>query len=230
MFHHPQHLMPAFFSKPDLCLAHLGNPGWPKCHWSSCGKMGSRAGLEPTPEQGRLSSGMITEPAKWNHSSQEPSLGSFRADITSFQASSNRPEQHQAAKWAAIKQQRMESSLGVQSQTGTANITSLVPKLQQGAPRATPQLETLMVRQGICSITVQEAKERERNAGPGLWGHFTHLRTSKHEKKQSLPCWLPECRLCRDFISRRIINRLGILRRGKMQLMSISHPVGETSG
>lgn len=40
---------------------------------------------------------------------------------------------------------------------------------------------------------------------------------------------LPECRLCIDFISRRIINMLRVLRRGKTELMSITHSVGEIS-
>lgn len=120
----------------------------------------------------------------------------------------------------------MEKVLAVQSQTGTVKITSLS---QQGALRAAPHLETSVVQQGTCNSPGQGAKERRGGKMQG-WdsedtSHVSGLVNMKRSNHSSA-----ECRLCRDFISRRVINRLGILRRGKMQLMSITHSIGEISG
>lgn len=120
----------------------------------------------------------------------------------------------------------MEKVLAVQSQTGTGKITSLS---QQGALRAAPQLETSVIQQGTCNSPGQGAKERRGGEMQG-WdsentSHISGLVNMKRSNHSSA-----ECRLCRDFISRRVINSLGILRRGKMQLMSITHSVGEISG
>lgn len=181
MSHPPQHLVPEFCSKPDPCLAHLGEFGCPKRHWSSCGKMGSRAGLEPTPDKGddhretRLKNG-ATPWRNWAEAlwADVASCFHFRQAQTGQSFTS---DQQQAAKWAAIKLQRMQKVLAVQSQAGTANITSESSSTPWdiSAPAGNLQHPSTV-------------KERGRNAGTGLWGHFSALVNMKRSNHSSADC------------------------------------------